>query len=173
LERFGISYIYTEFPEGRIYQESIEVGSVRADALLYDLRQGGIGVDGNARRLIESMHVQAFGPEIIRTVRLRVKDLGIKDDSPLLFEVYQRANELGIVLCPPEVGPQYSLQHTDQTEGKFVYLGMESIDDIDVFAISNNVFPSLGVMTWRSPIRGVCPDVLEFLFSLPERKSLK
>lgn len=170
LQEHGITQIYTDFPEGEIHLESIDIHNTNAGTLLYELKQGGLHVDNNARSLIESMQIQSNGPEVIQTVRLRVRDLGIKEESPLLSTVYERAKELGLALCPPEVGPQYQLQHTDQTEDKYVYLAMESMGDFDVFCMNNNMFPNLGVNTWRNPIRGIWSDKTEFLFSLPGRE---
>lgn len=52
-------------------------------------------------------------------------DLGFAADSPpTLGELYRKAAELGLSLCPPEVGPQLRLQYLDQPVGEFLNVAM-------------------------------------------------
>lgn len=55
-------------------------------------------------------------------------ELGFKDGAKLR-KTYARARELGLNLCPSEVGPQLRLQYKDQPNGEGLLVAMESISD--------------------------------------------
>jgi hypothetical protein len=49
---------------------------------------------------------------------LSAADLGVESDRASLAEVYQRARQAGLDLCPAEVGPQLRLDHRNQPLGE-------------------------------------------------------
>ncbi|MBI2099358.1 hypothetical protein HYT45_03025 [Candidatus Uhrbacteria bacterium] len=55
-----------------------------------------------------------------------VAELGFKNGATR-ENIYKRALEFGLKLCPPEVGPQLRLQYTDQPWGEWLLIGMEPI----------------------------------------------
>lgn len=61
-------------------------------------------------------------------VVVTVTDLGFKDGA-MRKDIYERAQELGLALCPAEVGPQLRLQYKDQPNGKWFHIAMEPIID--------------------------------------------
>lgn len=68
----------------------------------------------------------------IRSEDLRI-DLGLTEDieefgSVSTQEVWRRARELGLLLCPAEVGPYLRLAETDQSNLDQYFIGMEPID---------------------------------------------
>ena len=76
-------------------------------------------------------------------VKVTVGELGFKDGARC-DNIYERAKELGLELCPPEVGPQLRLQYNDQPLNEWVLIGMESIrnsggDLLGVFGVGRNV----------------------------------
>ena len=63
-------------------------------------------------------------------VKVTVAELGFTKGARR-DQIYERAKELGLVLCPSEVGPQLRLQYQDQPSGDWVFIGMEPINASD------------------------------------------
>ena len=57
-------------------------------------------------------------------------ELGIESESSLA-EVYRRATQLGLALCPGEVGPQLRLDYRDQPRGESLTIAMEPVKTYD------------------------------------------
>jgi len=75
-------------------------------------------------------------------VVVTVKELGFKSGATR-EKVYARAKELGLDLCPPEVGPQLRLQYADQPNNEWILIGMDPIRDsggyLGVFSVERGV----------------------------------
>ena len=54
-------------------------------------------------------------------------ELGVESESALA-DVYNRARQLGLVLCPAEVGPQLRLDYRDQPLGESLIVAMEPVN---------------------------------------------
>lgn len=78
----------------------------------------------------------------VELVNVSVAELGFKDGATRA-DIYKRANELGLDLCPNEVGPQLRLQYKDQPKGEWLLIAMEPITvsggDLDVFDVRRDV----------------------------------
>src|SRR3989339_1171656 len=70
-----------------------------------------------------------------------VGELGFKDGATRQ-KIYGRANELGLDLCPAEVGPQLRLQYKDQPEEEHLIVAMNPIADsggaLELFSVERN-----------------------------------
>lgn len=62
----------------------------------------------------------------VELVNVSVEELGFKDGATRA-DIYKRAKELGLGLCPAEVGPQLRLKYKDQPKGEWVLIAMEPI----------------------------------------------
>jgi len=63
-------------------------------------------------------------------VVLSVGELGFKDRA-MYSDICAKANELGLELCPAEVGPALRLQYPDQLRDEWLHIAMEAITDWD------------------------------------------
>jgi hypothetical protein len=58
---------------------------------------------------------------------LSAADLGVESDQSSLAEVYKRARQAGLELCPAEVGPQLRLDYRNQPRGEALGIAMEPV----------------------------------------------
>ncbi len=127
IQENNIEYIYTAFPEGKIRRDDVEIGEKTAKELEKEMKDANINISDYAQDMLRSKDfIVSKNPEQIALVRLRVKDLGF-DTYATTEQLYKRAEELGLELCPAEVGPHYRLKYTDQPLGEWFYVGMKQI----------------------------------------------
>jgi hypothetical protein len=74
-------------------------------------------------------------------VNISVSELGFPNGATR-EKIYKRAQELGLQLCPPEVGPQLRLQYKDQPMNEWLLIGMKPVTGSDgnlkVFNVERN-----------------------------------
>ncbi len=96
-----------------------------------------IYISDEARSLLQNPDFTVINkPEKITLIRLKVKDLGLKQGNTTTDELYQRAKELGLELCSPETGPHLRLNYQEvfrreQLEGEYLSIGMKQIADLN------------------------------------------
>jgi hypothetical protein len=70
-----------------------------------------------------------------------VADLGLKKGARY-DAICERANKLGLELCPAEVGPQLRLQYNDQPRGEWLRITMEPVTvsggGLDIFRVGHD-----------------------------------
>jgi hypothetical protein len=165
-----VRHIYTSFPEGRIRRESVTIGGKTKEQLQLEMQERGIQISLWTQDMLDSKDFTTLNqPEDRPLVRLNVGALGLKSQYPTTDEIYTRVQELGLDLCPAEVGPHYRLQYKNQPMNEWLYVGMKQIADRDgnpsVFRI---VRGGSGVWLddrWARPAREWHPK-FEFVFSL-------
>ncbi|KKR89309.1 MAG: hypothetical protein UU36_C0035G0007 [Candidatus Uhrbacteria bacterium GW2011_GWE2_41_1153] len=127
----NIEHIYTSFPEKRIRRESVEVGSKSAEQLINEMEQAHMNITEEARYMLKNPDfVSGKNPEEITIVQLTVADLGFTR-SATTTQVFERAQALGLELCPPNIGPNYRLKYRNQPLHERFLIGMKQIDDSD------------------------------------------
>ena len=127
-----LEHIYTSFPEGRVKQRTIELGGFKdGKAFETELEKKGMKTNEWSQHLLESPDFKVLGThEQADLIELSVASLGFNTNTRY-DKICERAKELGLDLCPAEVGPQLRLQYTDQPQGEWFILAMKAISDRD------------------------------------------
>ncbi len=169
IQKYNIEHVFTSFPEGRIRLESLTIGGKSVKELQEEMRSENINISGYVRDMLESPDfVTQQNKEDIDLVRLKVGDLGL-GGSPTTDQLYEKAKELGLDLCPAEVGPQMRLTYKDQPLYEYFNIGMKQIADSDgcpdVFTLDHGDDGLWLSDYWARPEDGWAP-VDEFVFRL-------
>ncbi len=128
IQKYNIEHVYTSFPEGKISRDSMEIGGESAKELKDEIK-AKMKIYESTEYMMNSKEFQTFKkPEKIELIRLTVKDLGFARGATT-EEIYERAQALGLELCPSEVGPHYRLKYTDQPLGEWFLIAMKQISD--------------------------------------------
>ncbi|MFH0779307.1 MAG: hypothetical protein V1928_00435 [Parcubacteria group bacterium] len=108
----NIEHVYTSFPEGKIQKYDIIVGGKDKKQLVKELKEKNVEIYDSAKQMIDSGDFKTLKKEEKdELVRLTVGALGLKDGATTQ-EIYDKAEELGLELCPPEAGPQLRLHYS-------------------------------------------------------------
>ena len=144
-----IEYVYTKFPEERVKFRHIELGTGidSGPAFKKAIEEKGMKVDGYAEGMLENPDFTVVGEHRGEDlVEVSVGALGF-EHATRYDKICERAQELGLELCPAEVGPQLRLQYKDQPLHEWVIVAMKAISGSDggpdVFRVSRR-----GVGLW-------------------------
>ena len=138
----NLEHIYTSFPGGRIEKAEATIGNKTKEELIRELEErekstnseDKIYISNYARSMLQKPEFTVIHkPEKINLIKLKVQDLGFPG-SATTDEIYKRANELGLELCPPEVGPHLRLNYEkvfsrEQAKGECFRIAMKQITD--------------------------------------------
>ena len=87
----------------------------------------GLHLDNGAIHVLDNEAFTVAEQEIeVDLVRMAVRDLGFNETKPYDL-VCSRALELGLELCPAEIGPQLRLQYLDQRKDGHLLVAMQPI----------------------------------------------
>jgi hypothetical protein len=104
------------------------------------LKSSGFKVSSCADDILNKVSVASQQTDVDLVV-LTVAELGFVKGATRK-EIYARAQELGLQLCPAEVGPALRLAYPDQPYGEWLIIAMESITDSsgdpDVFLVDHD-----------------------------------
>ena len=137
-----LEHIYTSFPESKIHRSTIEIGGKTVKQLETELEKVGNKISDYARHMLNSNEFKIQKKsEQVNLIRLKVRDL-FGDKYPTTDELYKKAEEFGLELCPAEVGPHYRLQYKNQPMDEWFSIAMKQISDPDglpyVFSMGRN-----------------------------------
>ena len=95
------------------------------------MEAAGINISDYAKSMLKNREfVPGKNPEEATLIRLTVADLGFKS-SATTDQIYERAQILGLELCPADTGPNYRLKYRNQPLNEWIYMGMKQITDSD------------------------------------------
>ena len=106
---------------------NLRTGLKTADDFRKSLRDSGNKVSSGANGILGNSAFTVAVKKIKIDLAIKsVDELGFKDGATRQ-RIYGRANELGLDLCPAEVGPQLRLQYKDQPEEERLIVAMNPI----------------------------------------------
>jgi hypothetical protein len=169
----NFEHVYTSFPDKKIRRENVEIGGKDAKQLTKEMETAGISISDYAKDMLKSPDFVAGKREEITLIRLTVADLGFSR-SATTDQIYERVQNLGLELCPPDTGPNYRLKYQDQPLGEWVSVGMKQIAGRDggprVFYLVRRDAGLWLYDTWATPEDEWDPS-LRFVFRLRKVES--
>ena len=105
------------YPDCPTITRTIDVGGLTQAELINALQREAISINEAGIRLLASAHFSTSAERLsVLTVELTVADLGFPQGATIA-QLYNKADALGLGLCPLELGPHMRLQYADQPEG--------------------------------------------------------
>ena len=105
------------YPNCPTIQRKVTVGGLTKHQLLEALAKNTISMNTSAEMIFASdLFATSKTQSTITTVELTVRNLGFPQGATIA-EIYERAKQLALNLCPLELGPHLRLQYLDQPEG--------------------------------------------------------
>lgn len=132
-------------PEFQVWKTiKLGTGLRNTDDFLNALGEARCDTTSDASNILVKPEFKPASEEIeVDLVVIRACELGSPGESITLGQMYERTSELGLELCPPEVGPQLRLQYLDQPDSEWLYVAMELIADsnghLRVFSVRKNL----------------------------------
>ncbi|MBP9711914.1 MAG: hypothetical protein KBD55_02660 [Candidatus Pacebacteria bacterium] len=124
-----LEHIYASFPEMEVKKSDLEIGGQTKEQLKAQLLEKGFKISLYAEDMLDSPDFTTLANrENIKLARLKVKDLGFTS-NPTTDELYAKAKEFGLELCPAEVGPHQRLKDKDQPLDQWYRIAMKQIAD--------------------------------------------
>jgi hypothetical protein len=119
-------------PELKVFKTiKLGTGLKTADGFRKAVKDKGMRIGDYANDILgKPAFTVAKGETEVDLVVISVAELGFKDGAKR-EDIYVRAKELGLELCPSEVGPQLRMQYVDQPKDEWLVIGMEPIADSD------------------------------------------
>ena len=123
--------------------KTIELGTYKdGDTIRVALKGKGFIVLSNADMFGQPSFVVSKTRTEVNLVNVSARELGFTNLATRP-EIYKRAQELGLVLCPPEVGPLLRIDYKDQPKDDLLLIAMEPIGYSGgprVFSLGNTIF---------------------------------
>ncbi|MEI7452444.1 MAG: hypothetical protein WCK37_04570 [Candidatus Falkowbacteria bacterium] len=129
----NIEHIYTSFPEVKIVKENIKLSNSTSEEYLDKLKKDGIKVSAFAEEAILPKMPQINDGRVVSLIQFSISQLGFSGDASL-SEIYKKAVESGLILCPPQVGPEICLKYNNSPiceHFNYLNIAMDPVPDGD------------------------------------------
>lgn len=105
------------YPNCQTINRLVKVGGHTKSQLIQNLKQGSILLNEFAEKLFADDKFTVSDEKYsVSTVELKVRNLGYSEGATIP-QIYKKANQLGLELCPLELGPYLRIEYLDQPEG--------------------------------------------------------
>jgi hypothetical protein len=112
----------------------------------------------------------------VELVLLSVAELGMEAEAASLSAVYKRAGQIGLELCPGEVGPQLRLNYRNQPLGEALHIAMMPVATyhgrLTILALTN-FGGTISLIGNDGRPDFIVPRMFRFVFSLPSKQRLE
>ncbi|KKP80310.1 MAG: hypothetical protein UR78_C0001G0030 [Candidatus Moranbacteria bacterium GW2011_GWF2_35_39] len=139
IQKYNIENIYTSFPEGKIEKFEMELGGRTKPEIESELEKRK-KAEGD-----EKIYTSDYAESMLKKpeffvqekkeqssfVKIKVGDLGFPNGATVQ-EIYEKAEKLGLELCPPETGPTIRLDYEkifqkEQPRREYFWIAMKQI----------------------------------------------
>lgn len=108
--------------------KTIEIGFIHSSVeMLKRLEEKGFSVSTWAKDILSKVSFSVTKQKV-DLVLVTVAELGFPDGAKIR-EIFAKAKELGLLLCPAEVGLYLRLDYSNQPRGEWLIIGMEPVSD--------------------------------------------
>jgi hypothetical protein len=131
-----LDHIYTSFPTGKVFIETIHCEDVKIKDLINKMIKENIYITFDNHTVYENLISHSFLEKDIKVIGLTVKSLGFNEIVEFT-DLLKKIKDTGLGLCPPEVALYYRIKHRDLSRRKIVALCQSEVNnDICEFNIS-------------------------------------
>lgn len=131
LESIGITYLYlVNYMEIKKRFDDIDKSklSKKTKEFVKALISVGVSIDSYTQVMLKNMEfVAGKSPEEATLIIPTVADFGFSSDIITIDQIYERAQILGLELCPSDTGLNYRLKYRNQPLNERIYMGMKQI----------------------------------------------
>jgi hypothetical protein len=124
-------HIYEKFPDKKVFLKTIETDpNINSpETVKQAFLEKGLKLYGSAEEILQKVIFSKERKEY-NLVSFSVENLGFPSGATTK-EIYDKAEELGLELCPAEVGPLLRLNYLDQPNGEYLRVAMKTIEGSD------------------------------------------
>ncbi|MFD1335802.1 helicase [Oceanobacillus iheyensis] len=106
------------YPNCQTTIRTVEIGGLTKSQLILKIQQQAILMNEFGKMLFaDDKFTTSDSKYTIETVELTVQDLGLAKGGTIT-QIFSRANQLDLKLCPLELGPYLRFEYLDQPEGE-------------------------------------------------------